>query len=464
MNLILPIILCGGSGTRMWPLSRSDYPKQFLALLSDKSMFQETILRLKNNNILSLLDPVIICNKEYHNIVSHQLNEINAKHNGIILEPEGKNTAPAATIGAMHAIKKFGEEVSLFILPSDHFVEDSEGLMNSILLANKILKSYDAMITFGIKPRSAHTGYGYIKVGGELTNYNAYIISEFKEKPNKKTAESYVISESYLWNSGMFFCYASNFISLIKEFSPAIFKSCYQAFLSINENNNILSMSDNDFSKSPSDSIDYAVMENCILNNRDAFVFPLDIGWSDIGAWSSLWSLSKKDDKGNTSIGKIYPEDTSNSLLYSDDGILATIGVNDMIIINTKDATLVASKDRSEDVSLIPKKLIDENVNLSWASNKKYTNWGNYRTIIENDVFMVSHLAVKPNSTMLSQPNYIHSGQMTVVKGSAKVIYNDEIIILNEKETIFISDREDYSIENIKGKFLELVVVQTVKI
>ena len=460
MNQILPIILCGGSGTRMWPLSRKNEPKQFLSLTSDKSMFQETLLRLDDTKISNLLDPVIVCNKEYRDIVFNQLKEINAEHNGIILEPIGRNTAPAATIAANHAVNIFGNKITIFILPADHYIEDKIGFLENIIIGSNVLVKNDVMITFGIQPHSAHTGYGYIKSGKKLDNFNAFNIEEFKEKPDKVTAENYFKSGTYLWNSGMFIVRAETYLNLIEKFSPSIFSACKKAYKNIKRDKYFFWLNEEIFSISPSDSIDYAVMENCVLEKIDAFVLPLDIGWSDIGSWASLWALSAKEDNGNVEIGAIYTDKTSNSYLHSDGGILATIGIDDMIVVKTDDVTLVASKNSSEDVGLIVKKLLNDNIHETKIDDTEYTNWGKCKIISRSSYFKIRHLHVNTNSTLFAPPGCKYFGQMTVVKGSAELISDDKNTSLNENESFSVFNEKKYSIKNTHAGVLEIIQVQ----
>jgi mannose-1-phosphate guanylyltransferase len=458
MNQILPVILCGGSGNRMWPLSRGGTPKQFLSLVSNNSMFQDTVLRLARTKDKCILDPVIICNKEYKNIVVDQLSEINAKHNGIILEPSAKNTAPASTIAAMHASNLFGEEVLVFILPADHFIENEKAFLDAMLDARKNLTNFEAIVTFGIKPNSAHTGYGYIEIGEELSDNN-YKIKRFQEKPNQETANNYLNSGNYLWNSGMFIYHAKTFLKLIEKFSPLIANACSKSYLKKIIDDKFIWLDEKYFLTSPADSIDYAIMEKCVKCD-DAVVIPMDVGWSDVGAWSSLWAISKKNKHANVTTGSVYSHETSKSFIYSDDGILATVGIDNLVIVNTRGATLVASMDHSENVGKVVRKLDINEFDLTIEGITNYLDWGNYTVITSNDKYIIKRLIINSNSMLISKPGDTHYGQMNLINGQAKVTRKNKSILLRANDAIFLSNKEDYCIENEQDDELEIIEVQ----
>ena len=338
---IIPVILSGGSGTRLWPLSRSQFPKQFLELVSDYTMIQETLLRLKD---VAISDPIVVCNKAHQFIVLEQLELVGMKNPSIILEPMGKNTAPAIAAAAFRALQLDSDSV-LIVLPSDHIIQDKKALTQAIILGCSGAQE-GKLITFGIKPTRPETGYGYIKA--TVTEHaKLFPLEQFVEKPTASVAQSYLESGQYFWNSGMFIFRADTYLEELKTFNSEVYNASEQAFQKAVEREGFISLDKDSFGQSPSISIDYAVMEH----THRGVVIPLDARWSDVGSWTALWEVKEKDDAGNATVGDVWLKDTSDSFIYSQSRFVAGLGLKDLIVVETKDAVLVANKHHAQDVT-----------------------------------------------------------------------------------------------------------------
>lgn len=339
---ILPVIMAGGTGTRLWPLSREHYPKQFLRLHGDATMLQETVLRLKK---LETFEPVIICNEEHRFLVAEQLREISQLEKNIILEPAARNTAPAIALAAFTSLKiNPNDDPLLLVLAADHVIQDESSFVNAVNKALPLAMN-GSLVTFGIVPTHAETGYGYI-LRGNVVGDAAYKVAEFAEKPNVERAINYFESGNYYWNSGMFLFRASRYLSELKKYRPDIYSSCQSSVASLHEDFDFIRINKDDFIRCPADSIDYAVMEK----TKDAVVVPMDAGWSDVGSWSSLWDISDKDSCGNVLKGDVIQRDCNNTYVHADDILVTAIGVDNTVIVQTPDALLVADKNRVQDV------------------------------------------------------------------------------------------------------------------
>lgn len=449
--MLLPVIMAGGSGSRLWPLSRSLYPKQFISLTSKKTMLQETITRLKN---IEHQPPLLICNEEHRFIVAEQLRQENFKHSGIILEPVGRNTGPAIALAAIKSMQN-GDDPLLLVLAADHVIQDHASFTKSIEKAIAPAEQ-GALITFGIVPTAPETGYGYIKKGN-LVNESAFQVERFVEKPDLSTAEQYIASNEYLWNSGMFLFKASCYVSELKKHAPEILSSCELALQN--------SLSDLDFTRinaeifeaCPENSIDYAVMEKA----NNVLVVPMDAGWSDVGSFSSLWEVSPKDQQSNVIIGDVLTENTKNSYVYSQSKLVSTVGVDNLVIIETKDAVLVANKDNVQDVKSIVNQLKQAGRSECEQHREAYRPWGTHDEIAQGERFHVKHLKVKPGEKTALQMHYHRAEHWIVVQGTAKVTNGDKNYILSENESTYIPIGSPHQIENPGKIDLHLIEVRS---
>ncbi len=451
--MLLPVILAGGCGTRLWPLSRASMPKQFTKLLSDNTMMQETLLRLSE---LDCAAPYIICNEEHRFIVAEQLRELGIEDATIILEPEGKNTAPAIALAALFAEQQHGD-IDMLVLPSDHLIKNEKAFIEKIITAKKYAQT-GKLMTLGIAPEYAETGYGYIQLGEELINSSdAYRVAKFVEKPDQNTATSYFLSKQYLWNSGMFVFSSNKYLRELKQFQPKIYQACDKATTDCRKDLCFFRIDEQEFSKCPSESIDYAVMEY----TKDAAVIPLDCGWSDIGSLKALWQVTGKDCSNNVARGEVVSKDTSNSLLLSDDKLLVTLGVENLVVVNTKDAVLVTTKEHSQELKTVVESLKSQK-RLEISTHKKvYRPWGQYEAIDEGERFQVKRITVKPGAKLSIQVHHHRAEHWIVVSGTAKVLNGDNEFFLTENQSTYIPLGVKHCLEN-PGKIpLELIEVQS---
>lgn len=444
---ICPVILSGGSGSRLWPLSREYFPKQLLSLVSDKTLLQETANRI--DSFTDVLAPIIVCNEEHRFLVAEQLREIDKSPQAIILEPKGRNTAPALTLAALWLIKQNLNPVML-VMPADHVIADHEEFALAVEQANK-LADQDRLVTFGIVPTSAHTGYGYIRQGENNT------VEEFVEKPDQQTAEKYLASGDYLWNSGLFMMKPGVWLEELQKHSPEIVDYVSKAFEGGKADMDFYRALEAKFLACPSDSIDYAVMEK----TDRASVVPLDARWSDIGAWSSLWEASSRNERGNVIAGDVLSHDTSESFLVSQHRMIAAVGLDNVIVVETPDAVLVCHKDRSQDVKHIVDLLKQDQRSEYQLHRKVHRPWGTYETMDVGDRFQVKRLTVKPGASLSLQRHQKRAEHWVVVKGQAKVTRGDEVLVLNENESTYIAIGQMHRLQNETGLPLEVVEVQS---
>ncbi|NQV47965.1 MAG: mannose-1-phosphate guanylyltransferase/mannose-6-phosphate isomerase [Rhodospirillaceae bacterium] len=450
---IYPVILSGGSGTRLWPLSRKHYPKQLLPLVSKNAMLQETINRVSS---LDYEPPLVICNDEHRFIVAEQLRQIEAKTLDIILEPVGRNTAPAAAVAALLLREKDPESVIL-LLPSDHVVLLQDAFHASI---NKALIAANSgrLVTFGIKPTSAETGYGYIHMGKPIAHADGcHEVGSFIEKPDSKNAEKYMKDGGYLWNSGMFLFQADAYIEELERLQPGMVAACKAALEGSVRDLDFLRLDTTAFSECPSKSIDYAVMEH----TPNAAVVPADIGWSDVGSWASLWNISQKDDSGNVVIGDVLQQDTSGSYLRSDGAVLATIGITDTIIVVTGDAVLVAPKDRAQDIRELVDKLESESRNEHLTHLRVHRPWGWYQGLDRGESFQVKRLCVNPGARLSLQRHAKRAEHWVVVSGTASIHHDGEDMTLGANQSTYIPIGTAHRLENKTDEPLYLIEVQS---
>ena len=453
---ILPVILCGGSGSRLWPLSRSSYPKQYLDLIAnnDKTLLQMTIDRLKG---IEINPPVLICNEEHRFIAAEQLREINIIPKSIILEPVSRNTAPAIAIAALDAIEK-GDDPLLLILAADHLIKNNERFLDAIN-AGKEHALKGNLVTFGIVPSSPETGYGYIEAKFPLKKdlLTGEVISKFIEKPNLENALKFIKDDKYSWNSGMFLFKASTILKEIEKFEPQIYNACSNSFKEKVIDLDFKRIGIDSFKNCENTSIDVAVMQR---TNR-GIVIPLDAGWSDIGNWKSLWDSSEKDNKGNVQIGKTFIKNSKDSYFRSENRLLIGIGVNNLIVVETNDAVLVANKNDAEKVKEIVFDLVKKNIPEAQSHRKIFRPWGNYVSVVEGSRWQVKRIEVIPGGILSLQMHHHRAEHWIVVKGTANVEINQSNKLLGENQSIYIPLGSKHRLSN-PGKIpLVLIEVQS---
>jgi len=452
--VIIPVILSGGSGTRLWPLSRRMHPKQLLPLVNDTTMLQDTITRLTGSPDID--HAVVICNDDYRFMVAEQVKETDITSNEIILEPTGRNTAPAIALAAFNAVRS-GDDPVLLVLPADHVITDVDAFQ-SALQVGKQQSEAGALVTFGIVPDMPETGFGYIRAHTTGSHEGFYYgVDQFVEKPDADTAAKYVADGNYYWNSGMFMFTASTYLEALKQHSPAIYEASQAAFKVAIRDSDFVRVGKTEFERCPSDSIDYAVMEKV----DNAVVVPVDIGWSDVGSWSALHDVGNVDAEGNTLIGDVKSGLTSNSYVRANNRLVVTLGVDNMIVVDTDDALLVANRDNVQDVKAIVEQLSKENREEVNLHSTVYRPWGHYRGIDTGPHYQVKRITVSPAAAISLQLHHHRSEHWIVVSGTAKVTRGEEEFILSENESTYIPLGQKHRLENIGKIPLKLIEVQT---
>lgn len=446
---ITPVILAGGTGSRLWPMSRALHPKQFLKLASGNSMLQDTV---KRTTSLTSNKNIVICNDEHRFLTAEQLREVN-QLGQIILEPTGRNTAPAIALAAIQLMKQDPEALML-VLSADHVIKNQSAFEKSVTEAFEAAKE-GKMVTFGVVPTHPETGYGYIKRGGEqLGGYN---VDQFVEKPTKEVALNYLESGEYYWNSGMFLFKASRYLEELQQHRPAIFQACQNAMENTAEDLDFIRVNEEEFRQCPEDSIDYAVMEN----TNSAVVIPLDAEWSDVGAWSALWDISEKDQDNNVLDGDVITHNSHNCYLKSEQRLIAAVGVDNLVVVETKDAILVAYKDDVQQVKEIVEKLKASGRTEHHLHREVYRPWGKYDSIDFGKRDQVKRITVKPGEKLSIQMHHHRSEHWIVVAGTAKVTNGDQTLIVSEDQSTYIPLGTIHALEN-PGKIpLEMIEVQT---
>jgi len=460
---IYPVILCGGSGTRLWPLSREEYPKQLLALVGGSTLLQATIQRLHmSGSDVEIATPIIVTNESHRFLVAEQLREIGIEHAQIILEPEGKNTAPALCLAALH-IQQMDPEGLMLVMPADHVIQNQALFLEAIISGIEYTND-NSLVTFGIVPSHAETGYGYIKQGKALQK-NIYTINSFVEKPDSKTAESYVASGDYVWNSGLFLFSAKTWLNAVKYFRLDIYESTTTAYKTKASDLDFIRVNSDLFKACPSESIDYAVMEHVTddddSTNFSGVVVALDAGWSDVGSWDSLWSISDKDANGNVLKGDVFLDETKNSMVIAEGRMVSVIGLTDIIVIETADAIMVAEKTASQAVKRIVKQLADKNRQEIISHSKVYRPWGHYESIDNGARFQVKRIVVNPNARLSLQKHHHRAEHWIVVTGTAKVTKGEEEFLLSENQSTYIPLGVMHRLENPGSIPLEIIEVQS---
>jgi mannose-1-phosphate guanylyltransferase/mannose-1-phosphate guanylyltransferase/mannose-6-phosphate isomerase len=451
---LYPVILSGGSGTRLWPLSRQALPKQLLPLASRHSMLQDTVLRLAG--LPELAAPLMICNDEHRFMIAEQLREIDIAPSAIVLEPAGRNTAPAVAVAALK-LQPLDENALMLVLPADHLISDVEAFHQAVQTAARAAAN-GRLATFGIVAKSPETGYGYIRRGDGLVGVEgAYAVAAFVEKPDRATAESYVAGGDYYWNSGMFMFRAKDYLAELGAYRPEILSACRNALARAKVDLDFVRLDREAFTSCPADSIDYAVMEH----TRTAAVIPADIGWNDIGAWSSLWEVGDKDETGNVIRGDVLLDRAHNNFVRAESRLVAALGVDDLVIVETSDAVLVAHKDQVQDVKRIVDRLKNDQRREHLTHTKVFRPWGWYEGIDEGERFQVKRIMVKPGEKLSLQMHHHRAEHWVVVSGTAKVICDDEEKLVTENQSTFIPLGGRHRLENPGKLPLHLIEVQS---
>ncbi|MBU2896886.1 mannose-1-phosphate guanylyltransferase/mannose-6-phosphate isomerase [Vibrio hepatarius] len=453
--MLIPVIMAGGSGSRLWPLSRTKYPKQFLAVTGELTMLQQTLSRMSG---LDHQDPFLICNESHRFLVAEQLRRVNSQHSGILLEPIGRNTAPAIALAAKFAVEK-DEDALLLVLAADHVIRDDKAFHQSVLTALPYAK-IGKMVTFGVKATSPETGYGYIKKGMSIDSEGCsggYSVSRFVEKPDLLKAQQYLSNGEYLWNSGMFLFKASTYLEELGIHRLDIASSCERAYQSHFEDLDFIRMPPDLFTQIPDESIDFAVMEK----TDKAVVVPMDANWSDVGSWSALWEVNNKDDQGNATRGDVLTEQTNNSYIYSQNKLVATVGVENLVVVETKDAVLVAHKDKVQDVKSIVNLLKQQNRTECQQHQEIFRPWGSHETVSQGERYQVKQVLVKPQEKTALQMHHHRAEHWVVVSGTAKVTKGNETFLLTENQSTYIPVGTSHSVENPGQVPLELIEVRS---
>lgn len=462
---LIPVILCGGSGTRLWPLSREQHPKQLLSLVGEKSLLQDTALRLQGLTLPIPIqhEPIIVCNQEYRFITAEQLREVGTKPSRIILEPFGRNTAPALTIAALSAIAA-NDDALLLVMASDHIIQSKKEFHHAIESALKAALD-GHIITFGIHADTPETGFGYIHTTEKSIYDKVQKINAFIEKPNATTAQKLIESGEYLWNSGIFMLKASTWLKALRHFSPTIIRECTNAFNTAHADLDFLRLNEKTFALCPNESIDYAVMEH--LQNTPSlgisgYVVPMNAGWSDVGTWGAVWQALDKDENFNVKHGKVIFEDCHNTLVYGNqERIVTCLSIDDLVIIDTVDALLVAKKSKVHDLKQLVSEVKTQHPHLAENHRKVFRPWGSYDSIDSDDGFQVKHITVKPGASLSLQMHHHRAEHWIVVKGTGLVTRGEETFLLHENESTYIPLGVKHRLENPSETNLELIEVQS---
>ena len=448
---LLPVIMAGGTGSRLWPLSRELRPKQFLSLEGEQAMLQTTIQRIAG---LTPTKPLVICNEAHRFLMAEQLRQLDTLERNILLEPVGRNTAPAIALAALYAVAQ-GDDPLLLVLAADHIIRDVNAFHTSLHHALPYAAA-GALVTFGIVAHSPETGYGYIR-RGETVGEDAYRVAQFVEKPDLATAQHYVAASEYYWNSGLFLFRASRYLQELQQHRPDILQACTKAIANAQVDMDFIRVDEASFQACPADSIDYAVMEK----TDAAVVVPLDAGWSDVGAFSSLWDVLEKDDNGNVLQGDVLAHDSRNNLVMANNMLVATVGLEDTVVIQTKDAVLVAPRHRVQDVKHIVAQLKALKRSEYQLHREVYRPWGMYDSIDSGHRYQVKRITVQPGAKLSLQMHHHRAEHWIVVSGPARVTIGNEEKLVGENESIFIPLGTVHALENPGKIQLELIEVQT---
>lgn len=459
--VLQPVVLCGGSGTRLWPVSRENHPKQLLPLLGDDSLLQATLRRLDEFAAAELAPPIVVGNEEYRFLIAEQLRSGGIEHGRLLLEPEGRNTAPALTLAALLA-RGNGDDPLLLVMPADHMISDGPAFR--VAIAAGLEAAHEgAVVTFGVVPTRAETGYGYLRHAGSTFHPGTFMLDAFVEKPDAATAQAYLESGEYLWNSGIFMLRASVWLAAIEALQPEMDRACKAAFAELKRDGDFFRVGRDAFLACPADSIDYAVMEK--LHDRPELggpvVVPLDARWSDVGAWGSLWDVAEKDAAGNVVRGDALVEDSQRSLVLAQSRNVVALGCSDMVIVETPDAVLVADRDHAQDVRKVVARMKAEGREEVVSHRKVFRPWGWYDSVDRGSNFQVKRIGVTPGASLSLQMHHHRAEHWVVVRGTARVTRGEDVFDLHENESTFIPVGTKHRLENTTDAPLEIIEVQS---
>ena len=450
-NKIIPVILSGGSGTRLWPLSREGFPKQLLPLVGERTMLQDTVSRL--DGLTDVSGPILVTNEAHRFLVAGQLQELGVTPRALILEPTGRNTAPAAAVAAL-LVQNDDPEAQILVLPADHVIADTAAFKSTVSEGRE-LAAQGRLVTFGIVPSRPETGYGYIRKAGDPST--AGNVEEFVEKPDEETALGYIESGSYLWNSGMFLFKATDYLEQLRQFAPDMVKACEAALAGAETDLDFLRLEKDSFAACPSDSIDYAVMEK----TDRASVVPLNAGWNDVGSWASLHDALETDENDNAVFGDTIVEDSRNCYVYAGHRLVTAVGLDDHIIVETKDAIMVAPRSKSQNVKKVVEKLKAQERYETELGRQVFRPWGSYDSIDQGDRFQVKRLIVNPGAVLSLQMHHHRAEHWVVVSGTAKITRGDEEFLLEENESTYIPIGTKHRIANPGTVPVHIIEVQS---
>ncbi|MEE4361444.1 MAG: mannose-1-phosphate guanylyltransferase/mannose-6-phosphate isomerase [Pseudomonadales bacterium] len=451
---LVPVILSGGSGSRLWPLSRDLYPKQLISLLGTRSLLQDTVARAA----FAAPDqaPVVVCNEDHRFMVAEQFRELALTPAAILLEPVGRNTAPAIAVAAHEIRRLHGDDTLMLVLPADHVIRDLDAFRAAVTTATT-LAARGECVTFGIVPARAETGFGYLRAAREIEGTDGRSVEAFVEKPDQARAEAFVASGEYFWNSGMFVFPVGRYLKTLEDFEPEMAQAARSAHEQAARDLDFLRLDADAFAASPSNSVDYAVMERI----DHAAMVPLDAGWDDVGSWSALWALGSQDGDGNVCLGDVICEGTRGSYVRAEHRLVATVGVEDMVVIETADAVLVAHKRAVQDVKRVVERLKQEKRDEHLVHTRVFRPWGSYESVAQGERYEVKRIRVKPGGAQSLQRHHHRAEHWVVVRGTAQVTRGDECFLVSENESTFIPLGEVHRIENPGKVDLEMIEVRS---
>ena len=458
---LVPVILAGGGGTRLWPLSRGYYPKQFLALGSDLSLLQQTLLRVAAGGDVELAPTLVVCNEEHRFLVAEQARRIDSPLDTIMLEPAGRNTAPALSAAASY-LGRSGDDPIMIMMPADHLVGDGDAFQRAVEAAVQHARNGD-VVTFGVVPTHPETGYGYIELGEARAGDSevaGFSLQAFKEKPDSDTAAAYLASGHYRWNAGIFMMRASVWLAQAQRFCPGIAEHARQAVEAGSSDGDFFRLGKEAFEASPSNSIDYAVMEP-LSEHGGAVVVELDAGWSDVGSWSSLWDVSARDESGNVERGDVCQVDGKNNLVFAEHRLVATLGCEDLVVVETADAVMIARKERAQDVKAVVDWLSAQERDERLMHRQVFRPWGSYEGVDAGERFQVKRITVNPGAALSLQMHHHRAEHWIVVSGTAEVTCGDETFLLSENQSTYIPIGATHRLINPGTIPLELIEVQS---
>jgi mannose-1-phosphate guanylyltransferase/mannose-6-phosphate isomerase len=476
MTTVTPVILCGGSGTRLWPLSRSGFPKQFLALsgdLDNKTLFQGAVARINqiNTDSVQLDETIIVTNEDHRFLVLDQLREIDGVKAALLLEPAGRNTAPALTIASLHARETASDgniDPILVVTPADQTIKDGDAFIQALRNCISVVESDASIQTIailGITPAGPETGYGYIKIASKKGGFGEYAVEQFTEKPNSEKATAYLEDGNYFWNSGIFVLRVSTWLAALKEFRPDIFDATQKAWQQKTKDQadgaQFIRPNKELFASIPAESIDYAVIEKCPSSPYQVKMIELDGGWNDLGAWEAVWQVGNKDSQGNVTSGDVLLSNTTSSLIHATSRLVSTVGLDNILVIETADAVLVADRSKSQDVKHIVNQLDSQQREEKNLHRKVTRPWGWYDTIDQGDRFKVKRIQVKPGASLSLQMHHHRAEHWVVVKGTAKITNGEKVITLIENQSTYIPKQQTHRLANPGNTLLEIIEIQS---